>query len=402
MKARAKAGQTYSEILFFYYTDVDLSTVDGSQPINVLLSDNFWPTVALPARVSGQAGSWTSTTFPGMTFPQGSYVELWPVFPDPPPPPTPDPCGITPSPSPSASPTPLDWVATARDATGAVLATASTTDMTIVATDPNGLLSMSYRDDAPKWKQYRGTMRLIAKPTGIQTVNGLPLEQYLRGVVPMEGSATWPIEALKAQTVAARTYGWSHRKTNRSWDVQPDSSNQNYGGYQVEKAQSDAAIVGCANQVLTYNGKVISAVYHTNSGGYTENSEYAFPSETGKPGSIMHYLRGKPDVDENGIPYDINAPLYSWQTSQFTMSQLSAIFRKNNQTDVGQITNLTFSRGVSGRVYCVVLEGTKGTKQVSGGRFENIYNANKIPGTSIKSTMFYITPVQPPPGPAPP
>jgi len=401
-KARANAGQTYDQILFFYYTGVALSTVDGTQNINVLLSDNFWPSTTLPARVTGLAGSWTSTTFPGITFAQGSYVELWPIFADPPPPPTPDPCGVTPTPSPTSSPTPIDWVATVHDAAGAVIATTSTTDLTVVATDPNGLLSMSYRDDAPKWKQYRGSMRLIAMPTGIQTVNGLPVEQYLRGVVPMEVSATWPTEALKAQTVAARTYGWSHRKTNRAWDVQPDSSSQNYGGYQSEKPLSDAAIVACANQILTYNGQPISAVYHSTAGGSTENSEFAFPSETGKPGNIIPYLKGKPDVDPNGVPWDVNAPLYDWQTGQFTMSKLSAIFSKNSQTDVGTITDIIYSRGVSGRVYKVVLVGSKGTKQVSGGRFENIYNDNKVPGSGIKSTMFYLIPVQPPPGPAPP
>jgi SpoIID/LytB domain protein len=401
-KARANAGQTYDQILFFYYTGVALSSVDGTQPINVLLSDNFWPTTASPARVTGFLGPWTSTTFPGMTFAQGSYVELWPVFDHPPPPPTPDPCGVMPSPTPSISPTPIDWVATVHDAAGAVLATASATDLTVVATDPNGLLSMGYRDDAPKWKQYRGSMRLIAKSTGIQTVNGLPLEQYLRGVVPMEGSPTWPTEALKVQTVAARTYAWSHRKPNRSWDVEPDSSSQNYGGYQSEKPQSDAAILACANQILTYNGQPISAVYHSTAGGYTENSEFAFPSDTGKPGNIIPYLKGKADVDENGVPYDINAPLYEWHTGQFTMSQLSTIFSKNKQTDVGMITDIAYSRGVSGRVYKVVLTGTKGTKQVSGGRFENIYNDNKVVGSSIKSTMFYLTPVVPPPGPAPP
>jgi len=295
----------------------------------------------------------------------------------------------------------ITWTATAYDATGVVLATTDTKDLTVTATDPEGVLRMAHRDEQTKYTTYRGSMRMVVLATGLQTINILPVEQYLRGVVPAESPATWPIEAVKAQAVAARTYGWQRIRTSFNWDVLPDSANQNYGGWQHEHDRSDAAILATANQVLTYQGQVISAVYHSASGGYTENSEYSFTNSSGDPGNIVPYLRGKPDVNELGVPYDINAGSYDWQSGQFTMTQLSAIFGRNSQTDVGDIISIDYLRGVSGRVYQVVLTGSEGTKTVSGGRFKNIYSDNKLSGGKLISAMFYLTPV-PPPGPPPP
>ena len=252
---------------------------------------------------------------------------------------------------------------------------------------------MAFRDKQSGYKTYRGKMRMIVTASGLQTVNTLPLEQYLRGVVPAESPASWPIEAVKAQAVAARGYAWRRIKTTGTWDVQPNSSNQNYGGYQHEKVRSDGAILATANLVLTYRGEVISAVYHSASGGYTENSEYSFTNPNGNQGNYVGYLRGKPDVDANGVAYDISAGSYNWNTRQFTMSELSAIFARSTQTDVGEIYSIEFSRGVSGRVWRAVLTGSEGTKQVSGGRFKNLFNDYRVSGAKMLSAMFYLEPV---------
>lgn len=480
-RGRATAGQTYDEILSFYYTGVDFTTIDGTTPVRVLLSDDFIPTPTMPARVSAYLGSWQSEAFPGMTFPEGSYVELWPPSPTPPPTPSPTPVTspsatptatpvpmamlnavaevtaspsstssatpvTTPSPtpcvsptasatasaateafiaaalpaatatptptpspqptttatpvaSPTADPTPSPtpdtrWVATAFDSVGNVLATARTNDLFVEAVDADGVLEMRFRDELPKYKLYRGRMRLLVTSTGLQAINILPMESYLRGVVPAEVPATWPLEAVKTQAVAARTYAWSRLKgTAREWDVVPTAANQVYGGYQHEHPNSDRAVLGTQNIVLTYNGKVISALYHAAAGGHTENSEYAFVNDKGDPGTKVAYLRGKPDVDADGVPYDINAGTYDWHSGNFTMTQLSQIMSNNNLTNVGTIYNMTFHRGVSGRVYKVVLEGSAGTKEVSGGKFKNTYNNFRTPGTpNMVSTLFFLTP----------
>jgi stage II sporulation protein D len=281
-----------------------------------------------------------------------------------------------------------------------VLAQAPTSDLTMETVDPNGVLYMPFPDNLPKYKEYRGNMRMIASTNGLETINVLPIEQYLRGVVPAEMPSVWPLEALKAQAVAARTYSWSHLKGDkREYDMLPTAANQVYGGYHHEEASTDLAVFQTMGQVLTYNGNVISALYHACAGGYTENSEYAFVTNAGNPGSVVAYLRGKPDVDPNGVPYDINAASYDFNTGQFTMSQLSAMMALNPATNVGQITNITYSRGVSGRVYKIVLDGIKNgtavTKTMSGAVFKNTYNKYRLGGPDINSTAFYLTPVPP-------
>jgi stage II sporulation protein D len=265
------------------------------------------------------------------------------------------------------------------------------------AIETEGVMEMRVRDELNKYKLYRGRMRLLVTSSGLQAINVLPMESYLRGVVPAEVPATWPIEAVKTQAVAARTYAWSRLKGDlREWDVVPTAANQVYGGYQHEHPSSDAAVLATQNLVLTYQGRVISALFHACSGGHTENSEYAFVNDRGDPGSVVPYLRGKPDVDENGVPYDIGAGTFDWHSGQFTMFQLSQIMSGNELTDVGEIFNMTFHRGVSGRVYKVVLEGSKGTKSVSGGKFKNTYNNFRVPGSpNMDSTLFFLTPVAP-------
>ena len=78
-----------------------------------------------------------------------------------------------------------------------------------------------------------------------------------------------------------------------------------------------------AGMILLYNGKVITAYYHTASGGATESSEYVWPTSAGKPGSVVPYIRGKLDVDENGVAYDQSYGKFAYQSAPFTMAELS-------------------------------------------------------------------------------
>ncbi len=271
---------------------------------------------------------------------------------------------------------------------------AATADLLIEPVDPeSGVLSMGYRDSLAKYDEYRGSMRLLVTSTGVQTINILPLETYLRGVVPAEMPASWALEAVKAQAVAARTYAWDRMNPSRVWDILPTSANQVYGGYQLEHWHSDLAVSQTTNMIMTFNGKAIGAVYHTCAGGYTEDGQYVFATSAGNPGTNTKYLKGKADVDENGVAYDLSCPNFSWQTGQFTMSQLSAIYATDPNTNVGDIFNITYKRGVSGRAYQVTIEGSLGTATISGNKFKTVYNRQKLSGPDIKSNMYILTPV---------
>src|SRR3990172_9534697 len=77
-KGRANAGQAYDEILHFYYTNVEITTVDGARPIRVRIGSDFAPAPGSPARLTSIVGDWTSSVFGAQVFPVGSYLELWP------------------------------------------------------------------------------------------------------------------------------------------------------------------------------------------------------------------------------------------------------------------------------------------------------------------------------------
>ena len=88
-------------------------------------------------------------------------------------------------------------------------------------------------------ERVRGDLRVIIRAGGrADVIDELPLETYLRAVVPREMSPSRPIEALKAQAVAARSYAIDHfRPLDKAWDVHDDGSSQAYGGIDAERAK---------------------------------------------------------------------------------------------------------------------------------------------------------------------
>jgi stage II sporulation protein D len=173
-----------------------------------------------------------------------------------------------------------------------------------------------------KQKKYRGILELVWNRSGtISVVNVLPLEEYLRGVVPGEMPASWPAEALKAQAVAARTYAryqmGGTKYAAEGFDVDDTTASQVYGGVLSEDARTDAAIAATAGQYITYQGKIIPAFFFAASGGYTENNEYVF---TG--GSPLPYLRGVPDFDQGSSRYAWSYP--------FVMTDIAARLAEKN------------------------------------------------------------------------
>ena len=122
-----------------------------------------------------------------------------------------------------------------------------------------------------------------------------------------------------------------------------------------------------------------------------KNNEYVFVSSSGTPGtSRVKYLRGIVDRSVYGIPYDADAPFFRWSTTRLSLDTLSSMLRKDGRTNVGSLTRLDLTRrGVSGRLYQVVLYGSNGTKTVSADVFRSVYNARRPPGTKmLRSNMF--------------
>lgn len=121
-------------------------------------------------------------------------------------------------------------------------------------------------------------------------INRLNIETYLRGVVPGEMYVSWHKEALKAQTLAARTYAMKGIRPSRDFDVYDDTRSQVYAGVGIENSKVTALINETKGEVIMHDGQLINALYSSSAGGHTIDSEDLF--------NYAPYLRGKPD------PYD--------------------------------------------------------------------------------------------------
>jgi SpoIID/LytB domain protein len=162
-------------------------------------------------------------------------------------------------------------------------------------------------------REYHGTLALRSQGGGVSVVNGLPLDTYLRGVVPSESPSHWPLAALEAQAVAARSYAMAELRPTSWYDLVPTTADQVYGGVRAERPRSDHAVFATLGQVLTWDGQVARTYYSSSSGGRTEAVQDAWPGSAPIP-----YLRSVPD------PYDTYSPHHDWGPYNFSASSLAA------------------------------------------------------------------------------
>ncbi len=151
-------------------------------------------------------------------------------------------------------------------------------------------------------RRYRG--RLLIRPAGaqLQAINVLPLETYLPSVVGSEMPASWPLEALRAQAVAARTYALKGRKPGDAYDLKATVASQVYRGLEAETASTRAAVADTRGLVLTYGDSLIDAVFHSSAGGVTESSGDLWPRQ-------LPYLVSVPDFDQSSPVREWRQPL---------------------------------------------------------------------------------------------
>jgi SpoIID/LytB domain protein len=161
-------------------------------------------------------------------------------------------------------------------------------------------------------REYHGTLVLRSQGGGVSVVNGLPLDTYLRGVVPSESPSHWPLAALEAQAVAARSYALAELRPSSWYDLVPTTADQVYGGVRAERPRSDRAVYATLGQVLMWNGQIARTYYSSSSGGRTASVQDAWPGAAPIP-----YLRSVPD------PYDTYSPHHDWGPYNFSATRLA-------------------------------------------------------------------------------
>jgi SpoIID/LytB domain protein len=213
------------------------------------------------------------------------------------------------------------------------------------------------------YRTYRGELRHVRSSNlssaTVTVVDALPMESYLRGVVPNEMPASWPAEALGGQAVAARTYAEYERRhapSTRAYDTCDTSACQVMGSVETEQSASNAAIVATARQIALYSGTAAFTQFSAANGGYSVAGS-------------QPYLVAKPD------PYDS----YTWQAS------LAVSTLEKTWPSIGRLTALKVTlrdgNGVwGGRVKELVLQGSAASVTVSGASFRS--------ALGLRSTYF--------------
>ncbi len=139
---------------------------------------------------------------------------------------------------------------------------------------------------------YRGVIMIQNKNGKLTVINNVPLEDYIKGVVPSEMPSGWATEAHKAQAIAARSYALANlgKRAKFGYDLKDTPEDQAYGGASKETADTNYAVDQTKGIVLTYNMKVINAYYSASAGGQTNADNW---------GSSLPYLRSVPSFDDN-------------------------------------------------------------------------------------------------------
>jgi len=156
--------------------------------------------------------------------------------------------------------------------------------------------------------RYRGNIEIdIDKEhRKLNVINTIGIEEYLYGVLKKEISPLWPKEALKAQAVAARTFAIfnMNKYIDKGYNICASTNSQAYGGMNHEDPLTNKAVDETQGVIITYKGKPINAVYHSDSGGYTEDSENVW-------GSFLPYLRSV----ESKFEEKVSPPHHTWSHS---------------------------------------------------------------------------------------
>lgn len=227
-------------------------------------------------------------------------------------------------------------------------------------TEPEGLVFIDQN-----W--YRGWAELVPGERGVIAINQVGLEDYVSSVVGSEMGHRFPMEALKAQAVASRTYALYHRsrRSHQPFDIGNGVDWQVYKGVAAESNRTQAAARETAGQVLVHQGQLINAVFHSSSGGHTDDAGNVWLES--RP-----YLQGVPDFDHH-------SPVFSW-TATIPAHQIQQL-----ADGIGAIRSIEILRSSPwGRAITLRLVGSQGSQDIRGNEFRK--------ALGLRSTMITISP----------
>ncbi|WP_413678453.1 SpoIID/LytB domain-containing protein [Prochlorococcus sp. MIT 0916] len=198
-----------------------------------------------------------------------------------------------------------------------------------------------------KNRRYSGELRVSLNDEKLNIINYLKLEKYLKSVVGSEMPKDFPFAALQAQAISARTYALKLIDKNKSFDLHSTQASQVYLGLESETSKINRAVQSTSSLALFYKNELIDAVFHSSSGGRTENSGQVWKYQ-------LPYLKSVVD-------YDQKSEKYRW-TNEFSSVELEKIF-----SDLGEVNGIQIiEKSNTNRVLKIRIHGTNGNKIISG------------------------------------
>jgi SpoIID/LytB domain protein len=345
----ASAGVSWQDILAFYYEGTRRVTTASDDPIRVLISaDTDGDT-----KIEGGAG--LSVVADGVVTPMVSWPRQWRIIW-------------------TGSRLQLQYL----DAAGA-WQRAGAPEGSSMYFRRSGALIRLIRPDSVR-QDLRGTVHAVRYSNATRTYAEMPMDQYLRGVVPAEMPASWPADALRAQTVAARTYAARLRQAATTpWHTCDTTSCQVFRGtgtYRIdgslitagEHPSSDAAISATARTILAYgtSSTIPLTEFSAANGGWTAAGSSSQP-----------FLRAKADSWDGRIPNSAHA----WQIS-LDVSRLESKWPSVGRFVRLRINSRTGQGEFGGRITSLTVVGSRGSVTVSGDTFRSAFG--------LKSTWWHV------------
>ncbi|MFC2091306.1 SpoIID/LytB domain-containing protein [Elusimicrobiota bacterium] len=223
-------------------------------------------------------------------------------------------------------------------------------------------------------RRYRDTILILLKDGGnLTAINELGIDGYLFGVLPVEVSPKWPIEALKAQAIVSRTYVINNigKYDSQGYDMSSDIFSQVYRGVEVENAMTNKAVNDTSGVVLTYKGSLAKAFFHSSCGGHTESVKEVW-------GNSIEYLKGVV------CGYCKDSPRYHWNIDIAPGIIKDKINKKGYK--IGNIHDIKLlSRTGSGRIGDMYILHKQGKLLISGHKFRMAVGPDLL-----KSVLFAI------------
>lgn len=223
-------------------------------------------------------------------------------------------------------------------------------------------------------KKYKGKILFYpGNNRDIWIINELPLEEYLVGLVNKEISSQWPLAAVKAQVVAARTYAYfqKEKRADNLFDVEATVNDQVYGGVDFEDERARKAVRETEGEVILYQGKPIFAVYHACCGGKTESPVYLWSGD-------YPYLKGISCL------YCLDSPHFVWNY-QLDIDKLEKILQEKGSAYLPIKEIVVGPRNESKRITKIIIRREGDVLEIPAPEFRQLLGYDQL-----RSTNFWV------------